>query len=81
MNNKKLKEHRSLVNLYNMTRDDVVPFYAHLILAQDDVETKRINSLILSKWKPSGLVYIKEKAWRTEYNGMSLFEAWIKDFI
>lgn len=79
--NTKLKEHRALVNINRMTRDDVVPFYANLIIASDDAETKRINELILSKWKPSGLIYIKEKAWKTEYKGMTLFEAWRKDFI
>lgn len=79
--NTALKDHRKLVNLHYMTRDDVVPFYASLIIACDDNETNRINQLILSKWKPSGLNYIKEKAWATEYKGMTLFEAWKKDFI
>lgn len=76
-----LKDHRKLVNLHYMIRDDVVPFYASLIISTDDEETKRINALILSKWKPSGLIYIKEKAWKTEYKGMTLFEAWRQDFI
>jgi hypothetical protein len=75
-----LKDHRKLVNLHYMTRDDVVPYYANLILNCDDNETKRINNLILTKWKPSGLIYIKEKAWKTEIHGMTLMDAWRKDF-
>lgn len=80
-NNTMLKDHRSLVNLHSMTRDDVVPFYASLIVSGSEVHTKRINAMILSRWKPSGLIYIKEKAWKTEYNGMTLYEAWRRDFI
>lgn len=76
-----IKYHRKLVNLHFMTRDDIVPFYASLILACDDQETKRINELILTKYKPSGLIYIKEKAWKTKHKGMTLYEAWRKDFI
>ena len=75
------KDHRKFVNTHYMTRDDVVPFYADLIVRGNDYECKRINALILSKWKPSGLIYIKEKAWKTEYKGMTLFECWRKDFI
>lgn len=81
MNNTALKDHRTLVNLHYMTRDSVVPFYANLIISGSEVQTKRINTLILSKWKPSGLIYIKEKAWKTEYKGMTLYEAWRRDFI
>lgn len=66
MNFTELKDHRKFVNTHHMTRDDVVPFYANLILNCDDNETKRINTLILSKWTPSGLIY---------------YEAWTKDFI
>lgn len=75
-----LKDHRILVNIHHMTRDDVVPFYASLIISGSEVQTKRINALILSKWKPSGLIYIKEKAWKTQVNGMTLYEAWRNDF-
>lgn len=81
MKNTILKDHRKFVNTHYMTRDAVVPFYASLIIACDDAETKRINELILSKWTPSGLLYIKEKAWKTEYKGMTLYEAWRNDFI
>lgn len=67
-----LKDHKKLVNLHYMTRDDVVPFYKDLIARQaPDEEVKRINNLILSKWKPSGLIYIKERAWKGE-----LMENW-----
>jgi hypothetical protein len=78
--NAAIKDHTKLVNLHYMFRNDVVPFYASLIIAGDDKETVRINNLILTKWKASGLIYIKEKAWKTEVNGMSLYEAWKKDF-
>jgi hypothetical protein len=45
-----------------------VPFYLDLISGQHtDKDVKRINDLILSKWTPSGLLYIKDKAWK-EFN-------------
>jgi hypothetical protein len=54
-----------LKDVTNLTRDQVVPYYRHLILnAVSDEEVKRVNQLILSKWKVSGLIYIKEKAWK-----------------
>ena len=57
--------HRKFVNTFYMTRDDVVPFYVNLIISNpNDVEIKRVNDLILSKWSPSGLLYIKDKAWK-----------------
>lgn len=80
MNNSKLKDHRTLVDVSKMTRNDVVPYYASLIISGSEVHTKRINALILQKWTPSGLLYIKERAWKTKVNGMSLFDAWRKDF-
>jgi len=72
MKTQEIKDHRKLVNLHYMKRNDVVPFYRSLIVTNaDDNEVKRVNQLILSKWKPSGLIYIKEKAWTDE-----LMEKW-----
>ena len=54
-----------LVEVASLTRNEVVPHYRKLILSRpSDEEVIRVNQLILSKWKPSGLIYIKEKAWR-----------------
>lgn len=54
-----------LTDVTNLTRDDVVPYYRKLInLACSDEEIQRVNKLILTKWTVSGLIYIKEKAWR-----------------
>ena len=54
-----------LADVAGMTRDAVVPFYERLIKSNPtDEEVVRVNELILSKWTPSGLIYIKEKAWQ-----------------
>jgi hypothetical protein len=58
-----------LTDVSTLTRDQVVPFYRQLIeddFLKDNASTDeifRVNNLILSKWKPSGLLYIKNKAW------------------
>lgn len=53
-----------LTEVRTLTRDEVVPYYVHLILSDaPDEEIKRVNKLILTKWTSSGLLYIKEKAW------------------
>jgi hypothetical protein len=56
-----------LANVDLLTRNDVVPFYAELIKSNpnpNNEEVLRVNNLILSKWSNSGLIYIKEKAWK-----------------
>jgi hypothetical protein len=54
-----------LLDVSTLTRDEVVPFYRNLIQSNpSDDEVVSINQLILTKWKPSGLIYIKEKAWK-----------------
>lgn len=54
-----------LMDVTDMTRDAVVPYYERLIKENaTDEEVVRVNQLILSKWTPSGLIYIKEKAWK-----------------
>lgn len=61
------KDYRTYTNNYYCTRDSIVPFYVDLIVSGVDPigpEVKRVNDLILEKWKPSGLLYIKEKAWK-----------------
>jgi hypothetical protein len=61
------KDHRKYVNNHYCTRDRIVPYYIDLIIRDNDPfsdEVKRINQLILSKWSNSGLIYIKEKAWK-----------------
>jgi hypothetical protein len=59
-----IKDHRKFVNTHYMTRDGVVPFYTSLILTGNDSDVTRVNSIILKKWTQSGLLYIKEKAWK-----------------
>jgi len=67
-----------LTSVDGLTRNQVVPHYRNLIvwyldktgllalfIVRDGLaeEVRRVNELILSKWKPSGLEYIKAKAW------------------
>jgi hypothetical protein len=74
-------DHRQLVSVDKMTRDDVVPYYASLIVSGRHIDVSRVNQLILSKWTPSGLLYIKDKAWKTEMYGMTLYERWIQNLL
>ncbi|GAB3278397.1 hypothetical protein GCM10027347_52770 [Larkinella harenae] len=58
-----IKSHQQLTDVTRLSRNDVAPYYADLILFGSQKEVLRINGLILKKWQPSGLIYIKEKAW------------------
>ncbi len=56
-----------LTSVDHLTRDMIVPYYYELIAANlnntnDDV-VRQVNDLILTKFKPSGLLYIKDQAW------------------
>lgn len=54
-----------ILDVSNLTRSEVVPYYTYLIISSpSDGEVKRMNDLILSKWKVSGLMYIKDRAWK-----------------
>lgn len=61
--------HQLLTDVAKLKRNDVVPYYIDLIeKTQHDSggeEVVRINNLILSKWTNAGLIYIKEKAWKS----------------
>lgn len=60
------KSHYDLNDVSKMIRNDVVPYYADLIHSYNNAqEAIRVNNLILSKWSPSGLIYIKNKAWKS----------------
>lgn len=60
-----MKNKDRLEDVSEMTRLDVVPYYVNLIIhINDRDEVCRINQLILSKWSSSGLLFIKEKAWK-----------------
>lgn len=58
---------KELTDVSKMTRDEVVPYYRALLARNKENpfsdEVVRVNKLILSKWNPSGLEYIKNKAW------------------
>lgn len=56
--------HTDLTNVSKLTRKDIIPFYVDLICRGTDPEVVRINNLILTKWSVSGLLWIKEKAWK-----------------
>ena len=59
------KNNIALTDVSTMTRNEVIPFYKRLISSEPtNEEVIRVNQLILSKWTSSGLVYIKEKAWK-----------------
>lgn len=48
-----------------VTRNDLVPMYAGMItFGAPDNFIVLFNKAILSKWKPSGLEYIKDRAWK-----------------
>lgn len=54
-----------ITDVSNMVRSDIVPYYTYLIITNaSGLEVKRMNDLILSKWSKSGLLYIKERAWK-----------------
>jgi hypothetical protein len=67
-----------LTDISNMTRAEVVPYYAYLIISSaSDGEVKRVNDLILSKWSPSGLLYIKDQAWKVaKHLGYTFEKGW-----
>lgn len=46
------------------TRDTLALTYAFAIGSKYDVDFARINEAILSRYAPSGLDYIKRKAWQ-----------------
>ncbi|RYF78884.1 MAG: hypothetical protein EOO39_00250 [Cytophagaceae bacterium] len=61
----KTMDSAALVNLTGMLRDDVVPYYTDLLIAEkSDQECARVNALIINRWSTSALIYIKEKAWK-----------------
>jgi hypothetical protein len=67
-----------VTDVSNLVREQLVPYYAYLIISNpSQAEVKRTNDLILSKWKPSGLLYIKDKAWKLANSlGYTFEKAW-----
>jgi hypothetical protein len=62
-----MKKAKELISVIGMTRDKIVPYYVDLIKTETthpSKEVRRVNDLILSKWSPSGLLYIKDAAWK-----------------
>lgn len=57
---------KTLDNLNGMTRAEVVPYYIHWILTKKDDDTfwPTMNKMIIEKWSSSGLMYIKNEAWK-----------------
>jgi hypothetical protein len=55
-----------LENLGGLTQQEVIPMYANLITTHNipDGEIGRVNAMIMNKWSNSGLILIKDKAWR-----------------
>ncbi len=47
-----------------VTRDDIVPFYAQVIYWKDCFDVVKVNKAIMDKWSKSGLIYIKQRAWK-----------------
>jgi len=56
------------IDISKLTRKEVIPFYQMLIENHfNELESeivKSFNSKIMSKWKPSALIYIKDMAWK-----------------
>lgn len=69
---------KKITDVSNLTRAEIVPYYTYLIISDpSDEEIKRMNDLILTKWKVSGLIYIKEKAWKVANSlGYTFENAW-----
>lgn len=67
-----------ILDVSNLTRAEVVPYYTYLIVSSpSNGEVKRMNDLILSKWKMSGLLYIKEQSWKEAATlGYTFENAW-----
>ena len=57
-----------MVDDKSFKRDDLVNFYAYIIFEfqvfKRKVNIKEVNQKILTRWKISGLNYIKTKAWK-----------------
>ena len=47
-----------------MTRDDVALTYAFAIRKASEVDFGTVNRLIIDRWSPAALKYIKESAWK-----------------
>ena len=61
---------RYLSGLNRLKRNDIVPLYVDLIKGNaSEEEVVFVNKKILSKWSNSGLLYIKDKAWKEVING------------
>ena len=58
--------YKELKDISKMKRVDIVPYYVSLLQdrAAPDIETQKLNKLILTKFTPNGLLWIKGKAWK-----------------
>jgi len=54
----------NLINNRNTTRDALAHAYADGIAADRPPNWAVVNRLIMARWSPSGLEYIKRKAWK-----------------
>lgn len=52
----------------NATRMDVAEGYAGCLLTIGHVDWRAVNQLILERWPPSSLEWIKARAWRMAQN-------------
>lgn len=48
----------------NNKRDDIAAKYALALAQADPVEWAAVNLAIKERWSKSGLIYIKERAWK-----------------
>lgn len=57
---------QELKNLNGLVQSEVIAMYANLITESNmpNEEIARINQMILDKWSNSGLIFIKDRAWR-----------------
>ncbi len=47
-----------------MKRDDVALAYAFGLRQHAEVDWRKVNEAIIDRWSPSGLEYVKGKAWK-----------------
>ena len=59
-----------MTDLNGLLQAEIVPKYAVLIMDNpNDEDIVRVNKMIISKWSESGLLRIKEKAWKMVRRG------------
>lgn len=58
-------EELTVDDLRSMVRAEVVPIYLYMLFNDTHPDLiAKVNQLIINRWSVSGLIYIKEQAWK-----------------